>query len=393
MTRRQNDEGRTTVVAFTSHRPTEVVGPLRESDLDAEVVCVAADGSFVDRCVETVRRTRSALRRRDPDAVLLDCFEVMGVLVTLLSMAYRVPVVARLVGDTWLRFENAIRDARAAGRYRRAAYYRLALSIDEFVFARAIGFVVVSDALGEIVAERTSCPADRIRTVPVPDPALEATADGGASAAGADGNRDAGPARKHGIEAETVLLTVTNLTYRAKLRGVDTVLDAVCPLLERDPGLAYVVAGGGEYADALVRSLEERDLDPGVRSRIHTLGFVDDIGALYELADVFVYVSFLDGYPRVVLEAQGAGLPVVANDAFGMREQVAHGESGALVDPSDADALRRELEALIADPALRRQYGERGRDRLHRENSPAAVGRRLEEALVSIIAKQRGERR
>ena len=362
------------LLVFTSHRPEEVVDPLRETGLDAAVVSVDDGGSLPSRALATVRRTRRALAAHDPDAVLLDCYEAMGALVTLLAERRGVPVVDRLVGDTWLRFENGIREAKGDGEWARAASYRATLAVDEFVFSRASGFVVVSDQLGEVVRRRTGCPPERIGKVPVPAPEVG----GLASSDGGD---------RFEFEADRVLLTVTNLTYRAKLRGVETALEELLPLLEADPDLAYVVAGGGEYASALRATLDERVDDPDARRRIHALGFVDGVADLYALADAFVYVSYLDGYPRVVLEAQEAGLPVVANDAFGMREQVRDGESGRLIDPAEDGALRTAVSALLEDPELRQRYGERGRDRVARENAPAVVGRQLEEFLRRLVAE------
>ncbi|WP_123621983.1 glycosyltransferase family 4 protein [Halorubrum sp. CSM-61] len=362
------------VLVFTSHRPEEVVEPLRETDLDVAVVSVSDDGSLPSRAVTTVRRTRRALADHDPDAVLLDCYEAMGALVTLLADRRGVPLVDRLVGDTWLRFENGIREATADGEWGRAASYRAILAVDEFVFSRASGFLVVSDQLGEVVRRRTGCPPERIGTVPVPAP-------------GVKGGSPAGDAGRFGIDAGRVLLTVTNLKYRAKLRGVETALEDLVPLLDADPDLAYVIAGGGEYVSELRATLDERVDDPDVRRRIHALGFVDGVADLYALADAFVYVSYLDGYPRVVLEAQEAGLPVVANDAFGMREQVTDGESGSLIDPEESGALREAVSALLEDPELRRRYGERGRDRVARENSPAVVGGQLETFLRKFVAE------
>ncbi|WP_050032001.1 glycosyltransferase family 4 protein [Halorubrum halophilum] len=362
------------VLVFTSHRPEEVVEPLRETDLDATVVSVDGGGSLPSRAVTTVRRTRRALAAHDPDAVLLDCYEAMGALVTLLADRRGVPVVDRLVGDTWLRFENGIREAKIDGEWGRAAGYRAILAVDEFVFSRASGFVVVSDQLGEVVHRRTGCPPERIGTVPVPAPS-------GREASPSDGGD------RFGVDADRVLLTVTNLKYRAKLRGVETALEELLPLLEADPDLAYVVAGGGEYAAELRATLDERVDDPDVRRRIHALGFVDGVADLYALADIFVYVSYLDGYPRVVLEAQEAGLPVVANDAFGMREQVEDGESDYLIDPEESGALREAVSSLLEDPEVRRRYGERSRDRVARENAPEVVGRQLEEFLRGLLAE------
>ncbi|EMA58920.1 glycosyltransferase family 4 protein [Halorubrum lipolyticum] len=361
------------LLVFTSHRPEEVVEPLRETALDVAVVSVDGGGSLPSRTVAAVRRTRRALAAHDPDAVLLDCYEAMGALVTLLADRRGVPVVDRLVGDTWLRFENGIREAKREGEWGRAAGYRAILGVDEFVFSRASGFVVVSEQLGEVVRRRTGCPPGRIGNVPVPAPEV------GGLASSNGGER-------FGIDADRVLLTVTNLKYRAKLRGVETALEELLPLLDADPGLAYVVAGGGEYASAVRATLDERVDDPDVRRRIHALGYVDGVADLYALADAFVYVSYLDGYPRVVLEAQEAGLPVVANDAFGMREQVDDGESGYLIDPAEPGALREAVSSLLAEPETRRRYGERGRDRVARENAPAVVGRQLEAFLRRLVA-------
>ncbi|WP_128905853.1 glycosyltransferase family 4 protein [Halorubrum amylolyticum] len=373
------------LLVFTSHRPEEVVEPLRETDLDVVVVSVDDGGSLPSRAVTTVRRTRRAFAAHDPDAVLLDCYEAMGALVTVLAGRRDVPVVDRLVGDTWLRFENAIREAKAERTWARAAAYRAILGVDEFVFSRASGFVAVSDQLGEVVRRRTGCPPERVGKVPVPAPRMGARAEGGA---GADGGAVASSdADRFGVDADRVLLTVTNLKYRAKLRGIETALAEVLPLLEADPDLAYVIAGGGEYASELRSILDERVDDPDVRRRVNALGHVDGVADLYAAADVFVYVSYLDGYPRVVLEAQAAGLPVVANDAFGMREQVRDGESGFLIDPGETGALREAVSALLADPETRRRYGERGRDRVARENSPEAVGRRLAAFLRELAAE------
>ncbi len=370
-----DDPADLSVLVFTSHRPAEVVEPLRETSLDVAVVSVES-GSLPARAAATVRRTRRAFAAHDPDVVLLDCYEVMGALVTLLAGRRDVPVVDRLVGDTWLRFENGIREATADRNLPRAARYRGILALDGFVFDRATGFVVVSDQLGDVVRRRTSCPPNRIGTVPVPAPGL-------ASRVNEDSVADC--RERFGIEAERVLLTVTNLTYRAKLRGIETALDELLPLLRDDPELAYVVAGGGEYLSALTATIDELVTDPDVRRRVRAVGYVESVQELYATADAFVYVSYLDGYPRVVLEAQEAGLPVVANDAFGMRQQVRDGESGFLIDPSTAGALRRAVGFLLENPDEARRFGERGRERVERENAPAEVGRQLEAFLGRLM--------
>ena len=64
-----------------------------------------------------------------------------------------------------------------------------------------------------------------------------------------------------------------------------------------------------------------------------------------------------------VIEAMLCGLPVVATDIRGPREQVVPGETGLLVPPGEVTALAAALRRLVADAALRQRMGEAGRAR------------------------------
>ena len=378
MTASDRTDGTMRVLAVTAHRPAEAVNSVREMNAQAEALTLDDDVDFVSRAVQTVRRTRRRIRSHDPDVLLLDCYETMGFLVTLLALWYGVPVVVRLVGDTWRGLdEEGVQPAWRGGEYKRWARYRLSLLLDRFVFGQAVGFVAVSAELKRIIHRRTGCPPERIGVVPVP-----VTTDTRSEGSAADARRT------HGLDDDHILLTVTNLKFRPKLEGVKRTVDELRPVLAANPDLAYVIAGGGSRHEELVRYLDETVEEPGVRERIRALGFVDDVADLYVAADVFVYVSYRDGYPNVVLEAQTAGLPVVANDAHGMREQIADGESGYLIDPAESGAVRDRVERLLADPDLRRRLGDAARERVARENTPEAVSRRLEAFLVDLLRER-----
>jgi glycosyltransferase involved in cell wall biosynthesis len=64
--------------------------------------------------------------------------------------------------------------------------------------------------------------------------------------------------------------------------------------------------------------------------------------------------------PLAALEAMQAGLAVVATDVVGTAEVVVDGETGILTPPGDARALASAVGELLADPGLRRRYGEAG---------------------------------
>ena len=80
--------------------------------------------------------------------------------------------------------------------------------------------------------------------------------------------------------------------------------------------------------------------------------------------DIFVLPSILpEPFGLVVIEAMAAGKPVVATAPGGPSETVVDGETGYLVPPSDASAIARALEELLADPQKRMSMGEAGRRR------------------------------
>ncbi|MGZ8697601.1 MAG: glycosyltransferase family 4 protein [Gaiellaceae bacterium] len=123
----------------------------------------------------------------------------------------------------------------------------------------------------------------------------------------------------------------------------------VLELLDAAQGLNLVVAGDGPL----------RDRVPFAR------GFVphDELQQLYARAAVVACPSRREGFGVACLEAMAHGRPVVATRVGGLLDLVVDGETGIVVPPRDAAALRSALERLLADPDLRHRLGAAGRDR------------------------------
>jgi glycosyltransferase involved in cell wall biosynthesis len=101
-----------------------------------------------------------------------------------------------------------------------------------------------------------------------------------------------------------------------------------------------------------------------VTDRVRLLGYVEDLGDWYAAFDALLLTSLNEGAPVVAIEAQAAGVPVVATDAGGTRTVVADGETGFVVPIGDVEALADRLRRLRDDPALRAQLGSVGRARM-----------------------------
>ncbi|WP_086888354.1 glycosyltransferase family 4 protein [Natrarchaeobaculum aegyptiacum] len=368
------------VLVVTSHRPWELTEPLETTDVSVTTLEIDASRSLVQRTIDTVRGLYREFRGDRPDIVVVDVYEVSGLLTLLFSRLARTNVVVRLVGDrTGGVLLDQIQSARASGDRRSELVYRLMYLLSSVVISNADGAIVVSTDLKRTLCSRGTFRPERVAVVPVPF-RMETLSDGGNTV---DTNRRQLVQEEQVAEPRTRLLTVTNLKYQSKYDGVRTILSEITPLLGTHEDLEYVIAGGGVFEDRLRRDVIER-LPPSIRERVTVTGYVEDVTSLYRSADIFVYVSYLDGYPNAVLEAQGMGLPVVANEDFGMVDQIQDGETGLLVDPDESGALRNAVERLLESPDEGRRLGENARNRVDTENAVSVIGTQLVSALCRL---------
>nr|WP_050983106.1 glycosyltransferase family 4 protein [Cupriavidus basilensis] len=124
------------------------------------------------------------------------------------------------------------------------------------------------------------------------------------------------------------------------------------------PDCELVLAGVGPQMAAL-QSLADH-VAPG---RVRFAGPVTDVPALLASAQAFALASDHEGFPLSVLEAMRAGLPIVASDLPGIREQLDSGASGLLVAGDDEHAWAAALARLADDPTLRETLGRNARTR------------------------------
>ena len=135
------------------------------------------------------------------------------------------------------------------------------------------------------------------------------------------------------------------------MRSVDAELWAVGARLDSDHAAGI---------EDVVRMSEQ---DPDLRGRIRFLGYRADMPELMRAADIFTLPSHREGMPRSVIEAMLTGLPVVATDICGTREEVVEGETGLLVPVRDSGSLADALSELVHDRERRESMGQSGHAR------------------------------
>jgi glycosyltransferase involved in cell wall biosynthesis len=167
---------------------------------------------------------------------------------------------------------------------------------------------------------------------------------------------------RHGLGEGPVVLFLGGLKPR---KNLPLLLDVWAEVARAVPAARLLIAGGGP----LLVSLRQRAAAMGLGDRVTFTGYVPEADKPdhFNLADVFVFPSALEGFGLAVGEAMSSGLPVVASDRGSIPELLVDGEGGFLCDPARPATFAQALIRLLADPALRAKQGAANAERVDRE--------------------------
>jgi glycosyltransferase involved in cell wall biosynthesis len=168
-----------------------------------------------------------------------------------------------------------------------------------------------------------------------------------------------------------------------RYKGVDVLLEAM-----RGVSAAALLVGNGPERGALERIAE----DTAVADRVKFLGEVsqDELAALYRACDLFVLPSVTrqEAFGVVQIEAMACGKPVIStNLGTGSGWVNQDGETGFVVPPRDAAALRGAIQRLLADRMLRERMGAAAR---HRARTVFGLDSMIA-SLLALYAEVEGE--
>jgi L-malate glycosyltransferase len=137
--------------------------------------------------------------------------------------------------------------------------------------------------------------------------------------------------------------------------GVDVVLRAFADVQKAFPEARLYLAGEGPEEGALRRLIAQLNLRevemPGRVTR-------ENIGRVYDRADIFINAPRIDNMPVSILEAFAAGLPVVTTDAGGIPYIVRHEETGLVSPTEDSKQLAASVIRLLQYPTIARELAQ-----------------------------------
>ncbi|MBE2204296.1 MAG: glycosyltransferase family 4 protein [Chthoniobacterales bacterium] len=194
--------------------------------------------------------------------------------------------------------------------------------------------------------------------------------------------RAAARARWGFAEADIVACAVGRIKFLRK--GQEFLLEAAALARRQGLSIKCLLAGGpAPGSEDQIDRMKALATTLGVEA-VFT-GELSDARPAYAAADIFVLPSAQpEPFGGVVMEAMVLGRPVIGTNIGGTPEQVAEGETGLLVPPSDPSAMAAALSRLAADPNLRSRMGAAGRKRIEKNFPLETMVHRIQNLYATL---------
>lgn len=159
---------------------------------------------------------------------------------------------------------------------------------------------------------------------------------------------------KKQIKTNLLICSIGNL-YKTK--NYENFIQAAKILKDKGLDFKAIIIGEGSERKNLENLIKENELE-------NTFLLAGNIDRAYELLtafDIYVCSSVKEGFPYSILEAMGAGLPVVSTRVGGIPEMIKDNENGFLANPGNPEELAEKIIALSNDKILRERLGAQAR--------------------------------
>ncbi|MFQ5768974.1 MAG: glycosyltransferase family 4 protein [bacterium] len=166
-------------------------------------------------------------------------------------------------------------------------------------------------------------------------------------------------------------------------------IKAIPEILKARHDVRFVLVGDGELR-AKINKLSKK---LGIDSKLHILGFREDIPELLQVFDVFVLTSLWEGLGRSLTEAMYTGRPVVATNVEGVPELVKNGETGILVRPKDIHSIAQGILTLLSDEPRAKYLGQAAKHRITNSFRADTMIQELENVYHQIISEKKKSRK
>jgi glycosyltransferase involved in cell wall biosynthesis len=280
------------------------------------------------------------------------------------------PAVSRALGIPYLVAEASVAPKRAGGPWDLG--HRASLA----ALGQASAVITLNPNDAACLPE--TCPVHLIRPFLDPGP--------GRAAAGARDTHRAALCRRFALDSgQPIIAAVAMMRPGDKLASYRLLAEA----LGRLPDLAWqlLVVGDGPARGGVEQAFAA-PVAGGGGHRVQFGGAVaeHELPRLLAGCDLLAWPAVNEAYGMALLEAQAAGLPVVAGRSGGVQDLVDGGETGLLSDAGDTTAFTANLAALLVDPERRQQLGRSALAKVARDHSLEQAAKSLRHILETLEA-------
>lgn len=168
-------------------------------------------------------------------------------------------------------------------------------------------------------------------------------------------------------------------------KGINELIEAFSKLNRKYPATRLILVG--EYEENL------NPLNSDTINEINTNPAIEAVGAkygknllaYYATSDCFIFPSYREGFPNVVLEAGAMGLPCIVTDINGSREIIVDGKNGVIIPSKDVMALYDSMEHMMLDKKRREYLASNARDMIAKRYEQSFVTKCLLDFYNEII--------
>lgn len=169
-------------------------------------------------------------------------------------------------------------------------------------------------------------------------------------------------------------------------KGIDELVEAFGRLNGEFPATRLILVGRQEPELDPLKPETLSEIDDN--ENIEAVGQQSDVRPWLAASDTFVFPSYREGFPNVVIEAGAMGLPSIVTDINGSREIIVEGKNGAVIPPRDADALCSAMRRFLTDSPATQVLARQARPLVASRYEQSYVRRCLKEYYKEILSNK-----
>jgi GalNAc-alpha-(1->4)-GalNAc-alpha-(1->3)-diNAcBac-PP-undecaprenol alpha-1,4-N-acetyl-D-galactosaminyltransferase len=159
-------------------------------------------------------------------------------------------------------------------------------------------------------------------------------------------------------------ILVAGSLKRFKVKGFDSLLYLIAPILKSNPEWTLTIAGSGESG---MLELKEIVQELKLTEKVIFTGFCENIQELMQNSQIYVLSSQYEGLPMVLMEALSNGMACVAYDCVsGPSDLIEKFKNGLLIKNQNSKSMQEGIKSLLNEENLRARLA---------LNAPASVNK------------------